>query len=785
MNARPAVARAGPFEFSGQPPGGRLPMSPIPLERRSDGRVGCLVALATLLLLTATGPRLAIVWDEGYTLGREARLRLWFRALADPTSFAASWQPPAEELVQQVGAPPPRPEQVNTRAKLLFDPNVLAWFWPFAREEPHGHPPFYALIGLVGDVLPSGISGLPRARFGPMVVFSLMAATLYAFTARRLGVWPGAAAAGAWVLQPNLFAHGHYATYDAVLSALWLGGVLAFALAVEDRDGLGAKARRPNWRWVVAFGLLLGAAADTKLTGWFLPVPLLTWAAIYGSRRGFLTVLVGGMIAVAVLYAMNPPWWTEPLAGPARFFASNLGRDETIRIKTLFLGQVVSTPDGSLPWYNTLVWTVFVTPVGLLLLALVGVGRALARRRVEPLGLLIAGNWAFFLLLRALPHTPGHDGVRQFLPAFGLLAVSSGLGAASVVARLPRWGRVLVAAALAEAAAGVALSMPVPLSYYSPIVGGLPGASALGMEPTFYWDALTEDALAWLRSHTRPGQKVMFASYPSNWLYLRDTGMLPAGFLPNDPGVWTWYVVQNRPGSFKPLDRALAARGKPAFVVSKFGVPLLWVFPFDQVEALLRPGASKRNTAPQAINLGAALASFGGHEVMTDASSRVGVNLLARGESLGRALRGGVDRGRFVADRGRVIGRGRADDRGLLVAEAAEGHLLVAALEQAALLLRGRGIDDRLADRRGRGRAGRDYDGGRGGTRDRGGTLLLLVASLDVGRGESAEQAGEGQRQQIASHDVHSESKSNDGNFTTRKYRILARLGNLHTLLKV
>ena len=46
------------------------------------------VALVTATLMLATEPRLAIVWDEGYTLGREARLRLWFRALADPVAFA-------------------------------------------------------------------------------------------------------------------------------------------------------------------------------------------------------------------------------------------------------------------------------------------------------------------------------------------------------------------------------------------------------------------------------------------------------------------------------------------------------------------------------------------------------------------------------------------------------------------------------------------------------------------------------------------------------------------------
>src|SRR4051794_41754127 len=93
------------------------------------------VAAGTLLLLLATGPRLAIAWDESYTLGREARVRDWFRAVRDPARFAASWRPPApgSELVQPDGRMPPRPDEVDTRAKLL-EPRVLEWFWPFARE---------------------------------------------------------------------------------------------------------------------------------------------------------------------------------------------------------------------------------------------------------------------------------------------------------------------------------------------------------------------------------------------------------------------------------------------------------------------------------------------------------------------------------------------------------------------------------------------------------------------------------------------------------------------------
>src|SRR5205814_2591899 len=141
-------------------------------------------------------------------------------------------------------------------------------FGPFAAEEPPGPPPFYALVGLVGDVLTPWRPALARARLGPILAFSVAAGALFVFVARRWGAWPAAAAAGAWVLQPNLFAHGHYATYDALLSALWLGAILAFAAAVDESGG--SVPRRQRLGWVVVFGLLAGCAADTKLTGWLL-----------------------------------------------------------------------------------------------------------------------------------------------------------------------------------------------------------------------------------------------------------------------------------------------------------------------------------------------------------------------------------------------------------------------------------------------------------------------------------------------------------------------------------
>ncbi len=80
------------------------------------------------------------------------------------------------------------------------------------------------------------------------------------------------------------------------------------------------------------------------------------------------------------------------MVGLLRFLDSNLSRGETILINIQFLGTTYVTPKQSLPWYNTLVWTVIVTPVGFLLLGGLGVWTAIRHWRTESIGVLLAGS---------------------------------------------------------------------------------------------------------------------------------------------------------------------------------------------------------------------------------------------------------------------------------------------------------------------------------------------------------------------------------------------------------
>jgi hypothetical protein len=104
---------------------------------------------------------------------------------------------------------------------------------------------------------------------------------------------------------------------------------------------------------------------------------------------------------------------------------------------------------------------------------------------------------------------------------------------------------------------------------------------ALGMEPTYYWDSLDREALAWLDEHTdsAAGEKVDFAAYPPRNLdLLKRHGLLAR--LPSEPGAFRWYVLQRRPSALQPADRWLIEHAKPAYENAFLGVPLLDVYEY-------------------------------------------------------------------------------------------------------------------------------------------------------------------------------------------------------------
>jgi 4-amino-4-deoxy-L-arabinose transferase-like glycosyltransferase len=486
---------------------------------------GLLAAMVAAFVLLATTPGLPMAWDEGYAIRR------------------------AE------GIPHGR--------------------WAFTTQI-EGHPALAGMLIATGQaVAPRWAPPLVAARLGPILFFAGACGALFYRLGRDYSLVAACAGLAALLTMPRLFAHAHLATFDGPLTAAW---VLSWVAFVSARDR----------RWASGLlGVALGMAMATKITGWLAPVPLVVWTLLQRDRPGARALVVALPLALAVFYLLNPPLWSEPVRGLLTFFRLNLhrGANPDLNVATQFLGELYDL-DHTLPWYNTLFWTAVTVPLGILALALVGLANAVRHFRAEPLGMLLVGQWATLMVVRALPGVPPHDGVRLFLPAFAMLAALAGLGADWVWKAInsPAKCYGLLAVLYLTAAVSLVAYAPQWLSYYNLAIGGLRGATALGMEPTYYWDALDHSVLDWLNAHTPPGDKICFAapSWP-NLERMRRWGVLRRDYREEAPGRFVWYVVQRRPSAMSDADRWLLTHAQPAMQKSlaTWGLrntPLLDVF---------------------------------------------------------------------------------------------------------------------------------------------------------------------------------------------------------------
>lgn len=493
--------------------------------------------LATALLLVATSPAMPLVWDEGDTIDR------------------------AEAIAEGV-----RP-------------------WPYTTER-EGHPPLSGLLVAAGHAIaPAGLDPLTSYRLGPILLFSVASGVLFYRLRRDYRLWIVAiVAVGVLLTMPRMLAEAHFATLDGPVTACWLLAWAAFRSA------------RANRWWSPLLGLALGLTLAAKFTGWLAIAPLAAWVILYRDRRGAIALAVAVPLALAVFIMLNPSLWSDPLGGLRTFFALNLNRADNpgLNITTQFFGRLYNL-DHPLPFYNTLVWTLITVSPMSLVLAGVGLVASVRRWCSDPSSMLIVLNWATLILVRATPWAPPHDGIRLFLPSFAFLAALAGVGAGRGLYRetlfapddekivAQGWARVTIGIALVMGTVDAISYFPHGLSFYNRLVGGLRGAVALGMEPTYYWDGLDRPALDWLAENTGGDEKVAFASAPPrNLELLKRWGLLAK--LPSDPGRFRWYVLQCRPSAWQPVDRWLIENAQPSYQRTFKGVPLLVIYDYSAVD---------------------------------------------------------------------------------------------------------------------------------------------------------------------------------------------------------
>jgi hypothetical protein len=265
-----------------------------------------------------------------------------------------------------------------------------------------------------------------------------------------------------------------------------------------------------------------------------------------------------------------------------------------------YFGRV--TADRDVPWHYPWVYFAVTVPVGLQLLGLVGLARGWRRRKADPFPLLLAASIGLFLALFST-RVPVYDGERLFLHVFPAWALLIGLGFAGLWDRLGRadaQGRRAVAVArgtlvafLLAQGAGTLSVHPFGLSYYNLLTGGLPGAERLGMELTYWGDAIDPVLLDRLAAEASPAAEAAIAPtlYPSQGIATTTAALLRRKIVLQDEDAAPraeWVAVSRRDAYWKPELAARLADGRGRLVLerSRQGVWLsaLWHFPPRRIE---------------------------------------------------------------------------------------------------------------------------------------------------------------------------------------------------------
>ncbi len=411
----------------------------------------------------------------------------------------------------------------------------------------HEHPPVAKLLyGAALHAIPD-LGPLVPARAVSGLLFAALA-WLTAWTGGRLfGAKAGLMAGLSLVLMPRVLAHAHLAELDLPMALVWM---LAAALSLKGLKG---------WKGSVLLGLVWGLALLTKVNGIFLIAPLLAWGLMKKDLN-----LLQGLAAVGIgcgIFFIGWPWlWVDT---GHRLEAYLLDKSARWIVPTLYFGKIYD--HAYPPWHFPLVMTAITLPPALLLASLFGAGGLLKRK--ETGGGWIALHLTFTLGLASLPGVPRYDGVRLFLSAFPFLALLAGRGLDLALERMRRW-RVALPALVALPILLELWSLdPCLLSYYSPVVGGLKGAERIGMETTYWGDALTPGLLKALP----PGPlDIRTAPMSEDYAaFLCATGWLPEGTRPGE-GV---LLLSGRRSMLSPPDLK-AFRVGPGPVLERQGVVL-------------------------------------------------------------------------------------------------------------------------------------------------------------------------------------------------------------------
>lgn len=350
-----------------------------------------------------------------------------------------------------------------------------------------------------------------HARAGSAVAFALTVFLVGAFATRRWGSLAGVTSSVSLAVMPRLFGHAHLASLETFMGLTWTVAILGMIHIWNQRtrssadddssspETISSKSEPPGDKAAIFCGLLIALSLLTKMQAILLPPLVAGWAIWHWRLAAVRPLLVTG-ISTAVVFVVGWPWlWLDLPGHLTEYFGRTTGR---ISLKVWYLGQVFKDVDA--PWHYSWVMTLVTVPVGILLLAAVGLWGARRRILNDPATSLIVGSIIAPLVLFSLPGVAVYDGARLFLIAFPGIALLAGSSVALISewrAKFQRPVLPVVVLILAAQTSGILKTTPCYLSYYNAAVGGTRGAEKLGFEVTYWGDSFSRDFLKPLKKN--------------------------------------------------------------------------------------------------------------------------------------------------------------------------------------------------------------------------------------------------------------------------------------------
>jgi len=520
--------------------------------------IAIILFIGTVLLLFYTADSIGVTWDEPFYIDAAKSYSNWFKTL----------------LID--------PGQAYTSG-------TIDLYWAPNHEHPPVAKAWMGLIWLAARQLFHASNELTALRLGPILMVALLVSLLYTLIAESYGKAAGLFAALALLTMPRFFLHAHLASLDVPVTVMWFLFIFVFWKTVD----------RKGWAWGILWGFLWGLAVATKLNGVFIPIALLVWILLFRRRQGILVRLVlMGVVALGTFLLVWPWLYHETLARILEYLYFHI---KHIPIGQWFQGVFYLPP----PWFYVYLVIWAVVPLTLLGTCLLGIIRGVRSRKDDKgLACLLMVNAAVAILPFTFGKTLLYDSDRLFMPVYPFLAALAGIGFGWLLVGIRKvlasWKRPALAGA-AGLLLGVMLLLPQSvsaaklyphlLSYYAEGVGGLPGATRIGFETT-YWCETYAAALPYINEHASPGDTIWTQAWSFDVLkYYQAIGrlrsdvvVLTVGMGPFNFKDVDWYIYEYRQtqygeaGAERYLPLQVLSTQTPVFSLDYQGVPLMKLY---------------------------------------------------------------------------------------------------------------------------------------------------------------------------------------------------------------